>query len=49
MDPEVYYIFNKISEQLQDTSHPLAVICKHFQQEFIKDMDRQAGRLRTLI
>lgn len=41
MSPDVKMIFLKIREQLQDTQHPLVRICAQFQQQFVKQVDRQ--------
>lgn len=47
MSPDVKSIFIKIREQLQDPTHPLMRICSKFQEEFIRQVDRQASELRT--
>ncbi len=38
MDSDVKQIFVKITEQLEDPLHPLARICKEFQNQYIKDI-----------
>ena len=47
MTPDVKLIYLKIREQLQDSHHPLMIICKKFQNQFTKQIDREYGQLTS--